>query len=205
EGVMWKRASKYSERPLLVILASTSEVQKKKVVRTRKGKKSTTNMEVMEKEEIPTEGTVGDNVGDTQESQTMKPKKTKPPTKSQKKNTPSLTVRENLVETSSEDTQTIEDVEEDDNEKTESDEAVDEDAQAIQTSTVPIVNEEEGQGKKRDVIRQQHQRDQLLRKQRKRSSHEQRARGRSTYFLSLVNQLIYQGSSLQTCQIEKLY
>ncbi|GAB2268966.1 hypothetical protein Dimus_003901 [Dionaea muscipula] len=106
-----------------------------------KGKKTTTEVAIVEEEEVPSEGTIGEEAENaTQESQVMA-KKTKPPTKPRKKNIPSPAVGENLVETTGEDAQTMENEEEGDSEATKSDEAVGEYAQAVETFAVPVVNE----------------------------------------------------------------
>ncbi|GAB2295418.1 hypothetical protein Dimus_029587 [Dionaea muscipula] len=120
--------------------AGSSRTQtKKKIPREKKEKKATSEVTTVEEENVPFEGTVdGEAKNATQESQAVKPKKTKPPTKPRNKNTPSPTVGENEVETE----------EENDSERTESDNAMEENAQREEAVVVPIV-EEEGQQKKR--------------------------------------------------------
>ncbi|GAB2276138.1 hypothetical protein Dimus_010876 [Dionaea muscipula] len=110
---------------------------KKKIPKGRKGKKATTKVVAVDEEKVPSEDIVGvEAENPTQESQAVA-KKTKPPTKPKKKNIPSPTVGEKLVET-----------EEDDSEATESDEVVGEDTQTVETYAVPVVSEE-GQKKSR--------------------------------------------------------
>ncbi|GAB2283638.1 hypothetical protein Dimus_018142 [Dionaea muscipula] len=76
-----------------------------------------------------------------QESQAVA-KKTKPLTKTRKKSTQSPAVGENVVETTKEDAIAADDEDEEDSDLTESDEAVGEDTQTMETSVVPVVNEE---------------------------------------------------------------
>ncbi|GAB2273154.1 hypothetical protein Dimus_007959 [Dionaea muscipula] len=96
-------------------------MQQKKVTRSRKGKKTTTEVTAVKTDIVPSEGTIG---GDdeipvenaTQENQAVA-KKIKPLTKPRKKNISSPPVRENIVETTGEDAQAAENEEEEQRKK----------------------------------------------------------------------------------------